>query len=71
MEHMHEDAHLKHIDAQHAQYFEEYKVGIWTKEEYRKKVRKLMKKDNVSSHAQNLHSSPDWPSDLPSSPQDA
>ncbi|KAK2459736.1 hypothetical protein APHAL10511_008247 [Amanita phalloides] len=69
MKHLHEEARLKHIDAQHAQLFEEFKAGIWTAPEFKKKVRKLTKHDTVSSAGKHQEhcSSPDWDSELPSS----
>ncbi|KAK2459735.1 hypothetical protein APHAL10511_008246 [Amanita phalloides] len=39
MKHLHEEARLKHIYAQHAQLFEEFKAGIWTATRIKKKVR--------------------------------
>jgi hypothetical protein len=71
MDHLLEEAHLKRADAHRAILLEEFKEGIWTREEYRKKVRKLTKTADASSSAtqQNSRYSPEWDTDLPSSSQ--
>ena len=68
IEHLREEARLKHADSQRSQLFEEFKAGIWTRSKFRKKVRKLTKDDTVSSasQCQEVCSSPDWDEDLPS-----
>ena len=69
MEHLREESRLKCMDSQHALLLEEFKEGIWSREEYRKKVRKLTKTADASSSAtqQNSRYSPEWDTDLPSS----
>ena len=71
MEHLCEESRLKRVDTQRALLLEEFKEGIWTKEEYRKKVRKLTKTADASSSAtqQNSCYSPEWDTDIPSSSQ--
>src|ERR1700760_1234255 len=60
--HLHEESRLKRVDTQRALLLEEFKEGIWTKEEYRKKVCKLTKTADASSSAtqQNSRYSPEW-----------
>jgi hypothetical protein len=69
LEHLRHESHLKRIDSRRGQLLDEFKLGIWTRDEYRKKARKLTREENGSSSSQqqNLRSSPDWDSELPSS----
>jgi hypothetical protein len=64
---MREEARLKHLGARRDRLLDEFKAGIWDKEQYRKQVRKLTKEERKSSLSQNPRSSPDWDTDLPSS----
>ena len=71
MEHLREESRLKRVDSQRALLLEEFREGIWSREEYRKKVRKLTKTADASSSAtqQSSRYSPEWETDIPSSSQ--
>jgi hypothetical protein len=71
MEHLREESRLKRLDSQRALLLEEFREGIWSRDEYRKKVRKLTKTGDASTSAtqQNSHSSPEWDTEIPSSSQ--
>jgi hypothetical protein len=71
MEHLREESRLKRKDSQRALLLEEFREGIWSRDEYRKKVRKLTKTGDASSSAtqQNSRCSPEWDTDIPSSSQ--